>query len=725
MVVNEVRDPVPLPGDNPISDEGGDVFERKGVAIAFARQVLALDASDGAAVGVFGPWGSGKTSFVNLARGTFKRANVPVLDFNPWMFSGAEQLVERFFAELSAELKLRDLAEIGRALEEYGGALSGKVGAMAKIVGLRMRRGGGGTAGRRKKVACALRRRRKPIVVVLDDVDRLSAHEIREVIKLVRLTASFPNLIYIVSCDRLRVEQALDEKGQGLSGRDYLEKIIQWSFNLPEVPSHLLAQQFFKAINGALAGIESPGALDEEVWADIHREVLRPLIRNMRDVRRYAMAIRATVGELEGQVAQADVLALEAIRVFLPDVFRLLPGAIDGLTVMSQAVEKRLDRAMLREPDDPLSGFNKQLKAQVDGLIAAAEADRELGAARTAKDVVQAMIDHLFPVGARLRQMSDGDSSPCVNDDAAEHLSERRVAHEHVLRSYLERVASPELLAFHDAERALARMNDRDGLNKFVRSLEPTRWQDVVLNLCDLTGRFRPEHVEPGIVVLLNLWPDMPEQTSSSSVLGNDSRGTVRIATLRLLRVLEGASAVETAVRRILPELTSLSPKVELVLQVGHRENSGHKLVSETAANEFETMVRNEIRAASTNDLAEERDPSRVLVFAKHYGSPSEEQFDIDDSPKLTFALLRSVCGRMESGSVGNRVVHRFPVLDWERLIDLYGGEKALERRIDEMKARFEVLKPWIETRRISFDDAERLLELAEKYLSGWRPEAE
>ena len=141
----------------------------------------------------------------------------------------------------------------------------------------------------------------------------------------------------MVSCDRLRVEQALGERGQGLSGRDYLEKIIQWCYDLPEVPSHLLAQQLYEAIEHSLADIENPGPFDGEVWADIRADIVQPLIRNMRDVRRYAIAIRETVGGLDGQVALADTLALEAIRLFLPDVFRLLPGAIDGLTGMTRA----------------------------------------------------------------------------------------------------------------------------------------------------------------------------------------------------------------------------------------------------------------------------------------------------------------------------------------------------------------------------------------------------
>ena len=593
--MNENRKSASLPGDNPIWDQGDDVLERTVVAEAFARQVLELDASEGTTVGIFGPWGSGKTSFVNLARKTFKSKGVPVLDFNPWLFSGAEQLVKRFIAELSTELKLRDLEAVGKALEGYGDALSGlsgktgvvdwivalvvaALGATAsggtlsgltgrfgieeavvavavglilvllllretmKAVGQGLQRRQGGVASRRKNVTSTLRKRDKPIVVILDDVDRLSAHETREVFKLVRLTASFPNLIYIVSCDRLRVERALEE--QGLPGRDYLEKIIQWSRDLEEVPRHLIERQLSEAITNALAGIQDPGRFDEDVWGDVYRGILRPLVRNMRDVRRYAIAIRATVGGLKGQVALADVLALEAVRLFLPDIFRLLPGAIDGLTVMSRAVEKRFDR-MMQISGDPRSGLNEWLKAQVDGLIAAAEKDREFEAARTAKDVVEAMLDHLFPVGARLRRMSDGPSELYMNEDAAEHLKECRVAHEHVLRLYLEGVVSPDLLAFHDAERALDRMTVRVASDEFIRSLEPARWQDVVSNLCDLADRFRPEHVEPGVVVLLNLWPDMPKRRSNSSVLGNDTKGIIQRATYLLLRTLEDTATVE------------------------------------------------------------------------------------------------------------------------------------------------------------------------------------
>lgn len=51
---------------------------------------------------------------------------MPILEFNPWMFSGAEQLVESFFIELGAQLRITpDLADLGKKLADYGEAFSG------------------------------------------------------------------------------------------------------------------------------------------------------------------------------------------------------------------------------------------------------------------------------------------------------------------------------------------------------------------------------------------------------------------------------------------------------------------------------------------------------------------------------------------------------------------------------------------------------------------------
>ena len=427
-------------GDNPIKNPEDDAIGRVSTAQNFVQHVLALDTTEGVVVGVLGPWGSGKTSFINLARNEFKKAEVPILAFNPWMFSGTAQLVELFFVELAAQLRgrgkvRRDLAEIGEILEAYGEIFSGMgwlpgVGpwiergrVITKIWNKRLQRRKEGVGGQRRKIEKALSALDKPIVVVLDDIDRLDTSEIRDVFKLVRLTANFPNIIYIVAFDRDRVEKALDE--QGASGRGYLEKILQVAFDLPVVPSHVLDQQITSALNNVLNNIENSGSLDEEVWPYVFKEIIRPLVQNMRDVRRYAATIHGTVISLKGQIALADLLALEAIRMFLPDIFKLLHSAIDGLTTASHG-----------DPD--------HLKAQLNGLIEAAGDHSR---------VVESMIRRLFPLGEHYIDI--GDTFRIANRSNSweqEWLREHRVAHEDILRLYLERFANKNLQDVMGAE---------------------------------------------------------------------------------------------------------------------------------------------------------------------------------------------------------------------------------------------------------------------------------
>jgi hypothetical protein len=190
----------------------------------------------------------------------------------------------------------------------------------------------------------------------------------------------------------------------------------------------------------------------------------------MRDVRRYAASIRGTVESLDGQIELADVLALEAIRVFLPDVFARLHSAVDGLiTTSSLSYSGR--------------GDPPHLKAGIDGLIDVAGAQ---------EPVVRAMLERMFPAGRRHIGGSSYDASW-----KGRWLRERRVAHEEILRLYLERVAGEGLRAFTEAEGAWALMADRGALDGYLRSLDAERQQDVIASLEVYEDQFRAEHVVP------------------------------------------------------------------------------------------------------------------------------------------------------------------------------------------------------------------------------------
>ena len=676
--------------DNPITQEEDDALGRSKQAKSFAEQILALDSGEGAVVGVLGPWGSGKTSFINLARRRLKESDVTILEFNPWMFSGADQLVQTFFIELSSQLKVRPgLNEIGKRLEDYGETFSGLgwlplVGpwieggrAAANVLAKLLQRRKQGVRESQSRVRESLLKLEKPIIVILDDIDRLTTSEIRDVFKLVRLTANFPKVIYLLAFDRNRVEQALGE--QGIPGRDYLEKIIQIGTDLPAIPDAVLSSQITKAIDTALANVENPGPFDSNAWPDVFMEVIYPLIRNMRDVRRYAASIHGTVRDLGGQVALVDILALEAIRIFLPDVFRCLHAALDGLTVTTEGFGSWRD--------------SPHLKEQIETLIKSAGERGEL---------VRNLVRRLFPGGQR-----HVGGSHYGGEWKNRWLRERRVAHGEVLHYYLERVAGERLQAFTDAEKAWAKIGDQAALEAFMQSLPVERLQDVISSLEAYEDQFSPDHVVPAAVVLLNLLPRLPERRRGFYDL--DTRLVVTRVVYRIVRTLKEPRAVDCAVQTILLQVVSLSSKLELITIVGHQEGVGHKLASEDAAKAFEKNWRAEVRAASPEALAQEADLLRTLLVTKKDAGPDEPSLDIHESPDVTYALLKSARHEARSQSMDSRAVHVKPRLAWDVLVEIYGDEVILRHRIEALKTSLP-------------KNIGDLMELTDKYLAGWRP---
>lgn len=681
--------------DNPINQADDDLLNRAGHARRLARQVLAFDLSEGLVVGVLGPWGSGKTSFVNLMRSELSAIGAPILDFNPWMFSGAQQLVDSFFAEMASQLKLKPgLDEIGKNLEDYGETVGGLgwlplVGTWidrgrvaTKVVGKVLQGRKQGAGAYRAKLASKLSGLKQPIVVIIDDVDRLTTPEIRDIFKLVRLTASFPNIIYIVSFDRIRVENALGE--EGVPGRDYLEKILQLAVDLPRVPDTFIYRLALGALEEALESVAASVSLDPNSWPDVFTEVIRPLIRNMRDVRRYASAVRVTALDLAGEIQLVDVLALDAIRLFLPDTFSALADKVKALTTTS----------------DPFSGGiseqrrSQEYKVQVEALIASADEKSE---------VVRALIRRCFPAALRHIEGSNFGSAWLEQWRVG-----RRVAHEDFLNLYLEKIANASLIAFNYAERAYKLMDDKDRFDAYLRGIEPDLRQDVISALEDFTSQFTESQVVPSSIVLFNLTSDLPD-LGRGGLLNFRADLVISRVTIRLLRTLSSEQKVEQAVREILPYLNNLSAKLQLIGDVGHDESRGAKLVSEQTAKNLELEWRKQVRAAESGDLIREPNLLVVMMIAERDREEGEPRRDVDPSPAFTLAMLQSAKGEVRSATAGNRAISRSPRLAWDVLADIYGDEEQLKARVEELR----------DSNPRGTDD---LLDLALRYASGWRP---
>ncbi|MGC4895471.1 KAP family P-loop NTPase fold protein [Micromonospora sp. DT31] len=679
--------------DNPINRAEQDLLQRSTGAANIARGIRDVDASGGYVVGVVGPWGSGKTSIVNMVGEALRREPaLPVIEFNPWMFSGTDELVQTFFRELAAQMRLKDpkVAAIAESVNTYADLLSPVealplVGAWfsrfrgaAKAVAEYQEKRRGSIADQRHKLSTELAKLDRPIVVIIDDIDRLESTEIRDIFKLVRLTASFPNVVYVLAFDRIRVEAALNQSG--FDGRAYLEKIIQLGIDVPSVPNSVLLRLLGESLQGAVADLDALERFDEDAWPDVLMEIVRPLITNMRDVARYCAAVRATSRTLGNQVELVDVLALEAVRIFLPDVFQSVVAARDGLTTTSSAsFNSRYEDARLKE--------------QVDAVVAAG--------ARW-PDVVKALIERLFPAARRYIDSYNYDSSW-----RSTWLRGRRVAHPDVFALYLEQISNDGLRAFSNAEKAFAVLDDEDALDALLRGCETSELEDIVSALEAFETEFPTGAVVPASRVLLNLLPDMPERPRRRMTFVDARLVVVRVV-LRLMRRLDSPDKVMEAAVQILTEVPSFASRLELITILGYREGAGHRLVSETDARVLEERFREQLRAEPSR-LADEKGLLRLLYAPKFFGDDGDVVHVDPKNVPLARALLLDAQSTVRSQQVGSRSVQTGVRLSWNPLVEILGGEPSVKEAVDALRGTAD-------------DETKPVIELADKYLAGWRP---
>jgi predicted KAP-like P-loop ATPase len=615
-----------------------------------------------------------------------------VVDFNPWMFSGTNQLMTFFFQEIGAELKVRGVNRFGKAADwfaQYAGVLKPIAGFVplpgATVVAEALAGAASGVAATTdadrsvKKLRDEIRKEllalENPIVVVIDDIDRLTTAEIREIFKLVRLTASFPNIIYVLAFDRKRVEDALSE--DGIPGRAYLEKIVQLSFDVPQVPEKLRRSQVFKELDSVLGQVAG-GDLNESRWSDVYFEVIDPLLDNMRDVTRYAISSRATIKSLGKEVDLVDLLALEAVRIFRPEIIPALSRLRTELTRVRSYADRVDERA----------------KMQVEQLLETFKDDQEL---------ILRLLRQIFPA-ARQYVENHGYGHDSVNEWRKDH----RLAHIDYLNLYLDRVAPDELAAFRSAEHAFSLLADRTSLATYLSQLDPAALEDVLQGLEVYERTFPIEAITPASITLLNLIDSMPKNKARGLFdLGRPDLSVGRVI-LRMLRRVDDESEREAIASEIIPELETYSSHLDFLTTIGYQDGAGHKLVSEAYATAAEGTFVEKVLAAAPTDAKREWDALRVYWTVKEKTGNPPLKTEKDSS--LIRAVFESAKSTNRSQSFDSRHVKMTEVLAWSTLIEVFGTEKAIKTAANLVRKE---------------DKSAEILTVVDKYLGGWRPDSD
>lgn len=401
-----------IDADRPITDVQTDEYGFAEMAKKLAPSIAELAHGESVVFGIEGPWGSGKTSFLNFLRSSLETDQKPhVVTLAPWLIGDIRNLVSALIASMTPileDLEAKDparrwyarkskVATTADLMKRYAVMTGRGLGPLAKMAGLAVPGlsivgdaielgtntldglKGPSETQVKESIATRIRKLNARFIVLIDDLDRLEPHQAVEVVRLVRSVADFPNVAYVLCYDRAILGHALET---GLSVKDgdlFLQKIVQLTFTLPMPEPFDLRLSLRKkliALFKRVAGRDLTGDERDDLMRSVDREGTR--LRTPRDVKLVLNGVSFIYPSIAKEVYFPDLCRIHLIKIVHPRLYQwieeylgLRSALVSGEARIDKSERARLgDRLLELMPDDDAESPNSiwSLLSFVPGL---------------------------------------------------------------------------------------------------------------------------------------------------------------------------------------------------------------------------------------------------------------------------------------------------------------------------------------------------------------------
>lgn len=349
----------PLVRDSAITNQDEDFFGYQKMVDSLLADLYDTDVENEAfSVGIAGKWGVGKSSFINLLRNNIPKKGGLIVDLYPRSSMNLSAISLDFFNSLSNTLKGYHTGS-WHIVDKYVKSLrciEGKGWFNKTIDAIEVF----AKTDEKERLQNVITEIGRKIFVIIDDLDRLTAPEILEVLKIIDRNGSFKNVIFIVAYDKEYVNAVL-RKYLGYEGSEmFTDKYFNYEYSLPAHNFYMEKQYVANYIRNKISFNESDAVTKNDlliVWNRIGGSVVRYL-GLMRDVKRFINILMSRLASVKNDVNIEDFIFITLLRYKDLDLYYKLSTA-DILIGGNQFLEG--DPALLYLKETAISEINERL----------------------------------------------------------------------------------------------------------------------------------------------------------------------------------------------------------------------------------------------------------------------------------------------------------------------------------------------------------------------------
>lgn len=336
------------------------------------------------AIGISGKWGSGKTSFLKTMMESMKDDYLEI-SFNPWKCTDKVQIVSQFFTLMRKKIHGHD-KPLKNAIQMYrdivlNADIHPSLTLLAKI--LPECKEEETLESLKNKIEKAISAEgAKPFAIFIDDLDRLEGDELFEVLRLIRVTANFRNMVFVVAYDREYICNVLNQSKNIERAEEYIQKIFHLEVSLPKFEEETLFDVFMEEFSRIYP-------LEEKYEVRFRSSILQlcnsaevsftDFIPNFRQARRFAnifaLNLKAILSHTEDFIVR-DFFGIELIHFAFPDVHHTL--MYKPMTLLKQRLEGLSKAKLLVYKEETNTPCAKLLKCLFPNVSDTGKTPREI-----------------------------------------------------------------------------------------------------------------------------------------------------------------------------------------------------------------------------------------------------------------------------------------------------------------------------------------------------------